>query len=73
MRAATYRKFLAAETTMMRASMPRTSAADPVVEPRRAAVVVIANRGSVKLVRPLTVKLADYVLVSGVVREEAVR
>jgi len=61
MRAATYRKFIAAEETMMRASMPRTAAADP-VQPRRADVVVIANRGNVKLVKPLTFKLGDVVV-----------
>lgn len=60
MRAATLRKFLAVEDKMMRASMPRTSAADPVVStPRAAAVIVIANRGNVKLVKPLTFKLGD--------------
>lgn len=60
MRAATYRKFLAVEESMMRASMPRTSAVDPVA-PKRAEVVVIANRGNVKLVKPLTAKLAELV------------
>lgn len=58
MRAATYRKFLVVEDNMLRASMPRTSAVDPVqLQPRRADVVVIANRGNVKLVKPLTFKL----------------
>lgn len=63
MRAATYRKFLAVEETMMRASMPRTSDADP-VQPRPANVVVIANRGNVKLVKPLTFKLGTVLAVA---------
>lgn len=62
MRAATYRKFLKVEDNMLRAAMPRTAAADPVQPAQRAAVVVIANRGNVKLVRPLTFKLADVVV-----------
>lgn len=61
MNASLYRKFLKVEDNMMRAAMPRTSAADPVQPQRAAAVVVIANRGNVKLVKPLTFKLGDVV------------
>lgn len=56
-----YRKFLKVEDNMLRASMPRTSAADPVQPVQRAAVQVIANRSGVKLVKPLTYKLAEVV------------
>ena len=62
MRAATYRKFLVVEDNMLRASMPRTSAADPVQQPRPADVVVIANRGNIKLVKPLTFKLGTVLV-----------
>lgn len=60
MNASLYRKFLRVEDNMMRAAMPRTSAADP-AQPQRAAVVVIANRGNVKLVKPLTATVAQLV------------
>jgi len=64
MRAATYRKFLVVEESMMRASMPRTNAADPVQLTKPADVVVIANRGNVKLVKPLTFKLGTVLTVA---------
>ena len=61
MNASLYRRFLKVEDNMLRSSMPRTAAVDP-VHPRRADVVVIANRGNVKLVKPLTFKLGDVVV-----------
>lgn len=61
MNASLYRKFLKVEDNMLRAAMPRTSAADPVQPVQRAAVVVIANRGNIKLVKPLTATVAQLV------------
>jgi len=61
MNASLYRKFLRVEDNMMRAAMPRTNAADPAQQPQRAAVVTVANRGTVKLVKPLTATVAQLV------------
>jgi len=64
MRATTYRRFLAVEDHMLRASMPRTSAADPapaaaLLASRAYATVTIANVGMTRLVRPLTATIAE--------------
>ena len=58
----TFRKISAAEEAMIRATMPRTSAADPLPLPAFAApraVSVVANRDGSRLVRPLTATLAE--------------
>lgn len=58
-----FRRHVIAEEQMIRAAMPRTSAADPepLVTARRA-VVVVANRGNARLVKvvpSLTFTLAE--------------
>jgi hypothetical protein len=57
----TFRRVGAAEEAMMRAVMPRASAADPEPLQRFAAPAVeeVARRGGARLVRPLTFTLAE--------------
>lgn len=57
-----FRAFTKAEERMIRASMPKTAAADPTPLPAFAAPQfgeVVARRNGSRLVRPLTFKLAE--------------
>lgn len=62
MRSSTFRSFLRVEDDMMRAAMPKTSAADP--KPMRGFPVVVKSASPKPLV-PLTATIAQRVAVKG--------